>query len=301
MEDKKVTVALIYDFDGTLSPQYLQEPGFIRALDMNPSQFWNRTRNLSEEHDASEILCYMKLMLEEARHAGISVKRKSFADFGKQVELFEGVEEWFDLINKYGNKIGLEIKHYINSSGLKEMIEGTSIADKFTEIYACSFLYDPDGVAVWPAVAVDYTTKTQFIFKINKGIREVSDNVKVNRYVPEDQRAIPYKRMIYFGDGTTDIPCMKMLKERGGYSVAVYNPSDAEKRLGTELLIEQDRTHFVCAADYRKGKNLYDVVTTILQKMKRDYDFECLQKKHQKDAEDYIKKHGTQKDNASSK
>lgn len=222
----------------------------------------------------------MKLMLEEAKHAGISVKRDSFVKFGEQVELFKGVQEWFSLINKAGKDIGLIIEHYINSSGLKEMIEGTPIAKEFKNIYACSFIYDKDGVATWPAVAVDYTTKTQFIFKINKGIKEVSDNKKINEYVPEEERPIPFKRMIYFRDGETDIPCMKMVKANGGYSIAVYKPNDSSKKRTAEKLILDDRVNFVCPADYRENQDIYKVVTTILEKMKRDYDFDCLKKKH---------------------
>lgn len=285
----KPTVALIYDFDGTLSPGNMQEYSFIEELNMTPAQFWGKSTKLSKEQDASGILCYMKLMLEEAKHAGISVKRESFANYGKTVELFNGVKEWFSLINKLGKKIGLNIEHYINSSGLKEMIEGTPIAKEFKNIYACSFIYDKDGVATWPAVAVDYTTKTQFIFKINKGIKEVSDNKKINEYVPEEDRPIPFKRMIYFGDGETDIPCMKMVKANGGYSIAVYKPKDSSKRKIAEKLILDDRVNFVCQADYRESQDIYKVVSTILEKMKRDYDFECLKKKHLEAAEKHNK------------
>ena len=285
----KVTVALIYDFDGTLSPKNMQEFSFIEALGMDSSQFWGTAKKLSKENDASGILCYMKLMLEEAKHAKIPVKRDSFVNFGKKVELFNGVKEWFSLINKYGEELGLNIQHYINSSGLKEMIEGTPIAKEFKNIYACSFLYDINGVAEWPAVAVDYTTKTQFLFKINKGIKEVSDNKKINEYVPEDERPIPFKRMIYFGDGETDIPCMKMVKQNGGYSIAVYTPKDPNKRKIAEKLILDNRVNFVCKADYTESKDVYKVVTTILQKMKRDYDFECLQSKHLADAQKHLK------------
>lgn len=285
----KPTVALIYDFDGTLSPGNMQEYSFIEELNMTPAQFWGKSTKLSKEQDASGILCYMKLMLEEAKHAGISVKRDSFVKFGKKVELFKGVQDWFSLINKAGKDIGLSIEHYINSSGLKEMIEGTPIAKEFKNIYACSFIYDKDGVATWPAVAVDYTTKTQFIFKINKGIKEVSDNKKINEYVPEEDRPIPFKRMIYFGDGETDIPCMKMVKANGGYSIAVYKPKDSSKRKIAEKLILDDRVNFVCPADYRESQDIYKVVTTILEKMKRDYDFDCLKKKHLEDAEKHNK------------
>ena len=273
---EKPKVALIYDFDGTLSPKNMQEFSFIEELGMDAQQFWGKTDALSKSQDASGILCYMKLMLDEAKHSGISIKKESFSNFGKKIELFPGVSEWFELINEYGKEKNLDIRHYINSSGLKEMIEGSPIAKNFEKIYACSFLYNTDGVAEWPAVAVDYTTKTQFLFKINKGIEEVSDSKKINEYVAEKDRPIPFKRMIYFGDGETDIPCMKMVKINGGHSIAVYNPKVEGKKEIAKKLIHDDRVNFYCEANYKKNKEIYKVVTTILDKIRSDYNFEKL-------------------------
>lgn len=277
---KKPVAALIYDFDGTLSPKNMQEFSFIKALNMKASEFWSKSDQLSKNQDASTILCYMKLMLDEARSRNISLKKESFISFGKEVQLFKGVAEWFSLINKFGQSLGLEIKHYINSSGLKEMIEGTTIAKEFEKIYACSFLYGVDGIAEWPAVAVDYTTKTQFLFKINKGIDSISDNKKINEYVPEEERPVPFSQMIYFGDGETDIPCMKMVKQNGGHSIAVYRPKDTTAKERAKKLILDNRVNFVCLADYSINKEIYTVVTTILTKIKSDYDFKELEKTH---------------------
>ena len=176
--------------------------------------------------------------------------------------------------------IGLDVKHYINSSGLKKMIEGTPIAKKIEKIYACSFLYDDDGIAVWPAVAVDYTAKTQFIFKINKGIKEISDNRKINQYIPEEERPIPFSRMIYFGDGETDIPCMKMVKEHGGHSIAVYASSN--KKTTAQQLIRNNRVNFICRADYTEGKEMHMIVKRVLEKIKAYYEFKRLLDLHQK-------------------
>lgn len=187
------------------------------------------------------------------------------------------------MINEYGKSIGLDVKHYINSSGLKEMIEGTPISKEFENIYACSFLYDVDGIANWPAVAVDYTAKTQFIFKINKGIKEVSDNRKINQYIPENERPIPFSRMIYFGDGETDIPCMKMVKEHGGHSIAVF--SNSRKQVTAKQLIRDNRVNFICQADYNQGKEMHMIVKRILDKIKADYEFQRLLDVHQKKAE----------------
>ena len=276
MTKKKPTVALIYDFDGTLSPGNMQEFGFIQAIGKDKAEFWAKNKKLSEDNDANGILTYMYLMIQAAKNNGISLRRESFKRFGENVELFDGVKEWFALVNEYGKSIGLDIKHYINSSGLKEMIEGTPIAKEFENIYACSFLYDVDGIAYWPAVAIDYTAKTQFLFKINKGIKEVSDNKKINQYILEKERPIPFKRMIYFGDGDTDIPCMKMIKEHGGHSIAVYTNGISAKKATALQLIKDNRVNFVCPADYRAGKEINMVVKRILDKIKADYEFQRL-------------------------
>ena len=200
---KKPIVALIYDFDGTLSPGNMQEFGFIQAIGKSPKEFWTESDNIALGQDASNILSYMKLMFDEARKADIKLRREDFRRFGASVELFKGVTEWFSLINAYGKERGVKIEHYINSSGLAEMIEGTSIGKEFKRIFACSFIYNDAGEAEWPGVAVDYTAKTQFLFKINKGILSVRDNKKVNESQAEDNKRIPFPHMIYFGDGET--------------------------------------------------------------------------------------------------
>ena len=273
---RNIDVALVYDFDGTLAPGNMQEFGFVQAVGKDPEAFWNKTAELSVSNDASAILCYMYLMLQEAKTNGLSLKREAFRKFGAQIELFRGVAGWFDLIDSYGKGIGLNVKHYINSSGLKEMIEGTPIAKKFVNIYACSFLYDVDGVAYWPAVAVDYTTKTQFLFKINKGIREISDNRRINEYVPREERPMPFERMIYFGDGETDVPCMSVVKEQGGHSIAVYG--QPRKKATALRLIRENRVNFACKADYSEEGEIYATVCRILDKIRADYDFEQLLK-----------------------
>lgn len=268
------TVALIYDFDGTLSPANMQEFGLIQTFGKNPGIFWEKSNQLSEENDASEILCYMKTMIDEAKEAGVHLTRDNFRKFGSMVKLYPGVREWFSLINSYGAQRGLDIEHYINSSGLTEMIEGTDIYHEFKKVYACSFLYD-NGEAVWPAVAVDYTAKTQFLFKINKGVMSIRDHTLVNRYLPEKSRPVPFSRMIYFGDGATDIPCMKLVKQFGGYSIAVYNPDGRQKETSERLLYEE-RVHFVCPADYTKDKRIYQVVTAVIDKIKADLGIDSL-------------------------
>ena len=272
---KKNKIALIYDFDGTLSPLNMQEFGLIQAFHCNPDVFWSKSNALSDKNDASEILCYMKTMIDKAKDTGVHLTRENLRQFGTKVQLYPGVEKWFSIINEYGRKQGIEIEHYINSSGLTEIIEGTSIYKEFKKVYACSFLYDENGEAEWPSVAVDYTTKTQFLFKINKGIMSIKDHKLINKYIPEKQRAMPFKQMIYVGDGSTDIPCMRLVKQFHGHSIAVYNPNGNEKEMSERLLSER-RVHFVCPADYTEGGPMYKVVTTIIDKIKADLELDSL-------------------------
>ena len=279
---KRPTVALIYDFDGTLSPGNMQEFGFIQAIGKTPHEFWSQSNQVPEGQEVSSILSYMKLMIDEAKAKGISLTRDSFVSFGKHIELYEGVAQWFSLINEYGRRHGVNVEHYINSSGQTELIEGTSIAHEFKKIFACSFWYDENGVAVWPAVAVDYTGKTQFLFKIAKGIMDISDNTKVNESQKEDDKPIPFSHMIYFGDGTTDIPCMKIVKMFGGNSIAVYDPANQHQLDTARKLLRQDRVNFICEADYRIGGRMYEVVTTIIDKIKAESDFQTLQRKNKR-------------------
>ena len=276
---KKIDVALIYDFDGTLSPGNMQEFGFIQAIGKDVSEFWEKTIDLATTNDASGILCYMYLMLQEAKASGISLKRDSFRKFGSMVELFKGVEDWFTLINHYGKSKGINIKHYINSSGLKEMIEGTSIAKRFENIYACSFLYNVDGVAYWPAVAVDYTTKTQFLFKISKGITSQHDSKMVNSSMADDKKRIPFSHMIYFGDGETDVPCMKIVGMFGGNPIAVYNPDIPKKKAVAQKLKRQGRVNFITPAVYTRDSRTFSIVAAIIDKIKADEDLRCLASK----------------------
>ena len=275
--DQKFTIALIYDFDGTLAAGNMQEYDFIPAVGKSNFEFWDEANRLAEEQDADQILTYMALMIRSAKAKGLSLRREAFQESGKKVELYPGVLEWFDRINAYGEEQGVRVVHYINSSGLKEIIEGTPIADKFRKIYACSFLYNVDGIAYWPGVAVNYTNKTQFIFKINKGVESVYDTKQVNQYMEEKQRPVPFSRMIYVGDGTTDIPCMRLVKNFGGHSIAVYNPKDEAKRGEMNTLIRDNRVNHVCPADYSAGSEIDTVVKTIIDKCKADYNLSLLE------------------------
>ena len=268
---ERITVALIYDFDGTLAPGIMQEYDFIPAVGKSNMECWEEANTLAEEQDADQVLTYMARMLQAAQSKGLSLRREAFRESGRNVQFYNGVVEWFKRINDYGKQRGINILHYVNSSGLKEIIEGTAIAHEFKNIYACSFLYNVDGIAYWPAVAVNYTNKTQFIFKINKGVESVFDTKDVNRFMEENKRPVPFSRMIYFGDGTTDIPCMRLVKNFGGHSIAVYNPEEERQRTLLNELIRDNRVNHVCPADYSEGSEIDVVVKTIIDKIELDY------------------------------
>ena len=267
---EKITVALIYDFDGTLAPGNMQEYDFIPAVGKSNMEFWQEANTLAEEQDADMVLTYMARMIQAAQSKGLSLRREAFRESGRNVKFYRGVEEWFQRINRYGEEHGVNILHYVNSSGLKEIIEGTPIAHEFKNIYACSFLYNVDGIAYWPAVAVNYTNKTQFIFKINKGVESVFDTKDVNRFMEESKRPVPFSRMIYFGDGGTDIPCMRLVKNFGGHSIAVFNPEEQGQRTLLNELIRDNRVNHVCPADYSEGSEIDLVVKTIIDKIELD-------------------------------
>ena len=270
MKQKKPIVALIYDYDGTLSPGNMQEFGFIQAVGKTADEFWRMSDNIAIGQDASNVLSYMKLMFDEAHHNGIKLRREDFERFGQNIELFEGVREWFGLINRYGAQHGVRIEHYINSSGLKEIIEGSPIAKEFKHVFAGSFIYDENGEAVWPGVAVDYTGKTQFLFKISKGIFSARDNKQVNESMAEDKKRIPFSQMIYFGDGDTDVPCMKIVGMFGGHSIAVFDPQNERKQATAAKLKRQGRVAFAVPAVYTEQSAAYRVVTAIIDKIKAD-------------------------------
>lgn len=257
--------AIVYDFDGTLARGNIQEHSFIPGVGMQPEEFWARSNGAAQRHDADQILTYMYEMLLQTRARGLELTRENLGEQGRTVPFFAGVESWFPRINEYARAQGLELEHYVISSGIREMIAGCSIAPEFKQIFASSFLYDDQGQAVWPALSINYTTKTQYLFRINKGIDNCWDNEAINRWVPPAERYLPFENMIFLGDGETDIPSMKMVRHQGGFAVAVFDPEKWD-RLQSRIygLIAEDRTNFVAPADYTKDSQLEVTVRGLL-------------------------------------
>ncbi len=272
----KPIIALIYDFDGTLSPGNMQEFGFIQAIGSTPEEFWSKSNDIAKGQDASNILAYMKLMYDEARKNGIRLTREDFRRYGSDIVLFDGVREWFRNVNEYGRRHGVIIEHYINSSGLKEIIEGSSIAKEFKHIFAGSFIYDEAGEAEWPGIAVDFTAKTQFLFKIQKGIFSSRDARRVNESMADENKRIPFSNMIYFGDGETDVPSMKVVNMFGGNAIAVFNPAIPAKRAAAQKLLRQGRANFITPANYSRDSRTFRIVTTIIDKIKVENELKLL-------------------------
>ena len=267
MPKKLIPMAIAYDFDGTLAPGNMQEYDFIPALKLPSKHFWGKVNELAKKHEADPILAYMFAMLEEARTAGLPVRKADFKNYGVNIELFPGVKEWFKRINAYAKAKGVRLEHFIISSGIREMVEGTPIHRAFKKIYASGFVFDANGVACWPALAINYTTKTQYLFRINKGSLDVHDNSVINKFVPKDQRPIPFEHMIFVGDGETDIPCMRLVKDQGGHSIAVYNSAKRGHRKHAEQLIKDGRATLAVTADYREGSQIDQAVQAIIDKV----------------------------------
>ena len=263
---KKPIVAIMYDFDKTLSTTDMQNYSFIPALGMKPEEFWGATGEFSKKTEVERILSYMYMMIKLSHDKGIKLTKKFLNDCGKKIEYYPGVENWFTRINKYGQALDVKVEHYLLSSGTKEIVEGSKIAKYFKEIYGCEFYFDPETqVPVWPKQTVNYTQKTQYLFRISKGATDLRDDKKINE--KEKEHRIPYTNMIYLGDGMTDVPCMQVLKNNGGKSIAIYSSKD---KANIQKLVKEKRVNFAFTANYTDGSNLDKTVKSIIKQIAVD-------------------------------
>lgn len=260
---KKPIVAILYDFDKTLSTTDMQNYSFIPALGMKPEEFWGATGEFSKKTEVERILSYMYMMIKLSKEKGIQLTRKFLNECGKKIEYYPGVESWFSRINKYGQAHDVKVEHYLLSSGTKEIVEGSKIAKYFKEIYGCEFYFDPETqTPVWPKLAVNYTQKTQYLFRISKGATDLRDDKKINE--KEKEHRIPYTNMIYLGDGMTDVPCMQVLKNNGGKSIAIYSKKD---KSSIQKLVKENRVNFAFTGNYTEGSNLDKTVKSIIKQV----------------------------------
>lgn len=264
----KPIVALIYDFDKTLSPKDMQEYSFLPSIRVEPDQFWEMCHDFALDHEMDGVLTYMYLMKKMAQ-GSMDLSRDKLRELGRDVAFFPGVESWFARINRIGEENGVTVEHYIISSGLTEIIQGSAIGPEFKAVFGASFCYDEDGRPVWPSTAVNYTNKTQYLFRINKGILDVTNDRDLNAYTPEYMRRIPFTNMIYIGDGLTDVPCMKMTKQKGGYSIVVHAPGNTA---AADDMLLQGRVDFSLEADYSEGSEMEQVVTLLMRRILATHD-----------------------------
>lgn len=253
--DKK-TIALIYDFDGTLSPKPMQEYAFLPQIGIDPRDFWAETNRVARAEGADPLITYMHLLYKKAKDAGVRIDRTDLVAQGRQVELFPGVEEWFDAIGEYvklrAESPGIALRHYLVSSGLMEIIQGTSIFPRFHNVFASEYWFEAYDLP-YPKRVITDTGKTQYLFRINKGVEDLRETI--NQHMPEASRPIPFANMIYLGDGDTDVPSMAVMRKNGGHAIAVYPPG--KSRAKCVELFKAERCDFFAAADYRRGSDLF--------------------------------------------
>lgn len=278
---KEPILAICYDFDKTLSPDDMQAQGYIQSIEYEVADFWKESNKLASDNDMDQNLAYMYMMRDKSRGKVLFTKETLRKD-GSKVQLFPGVRTWFDRINEYGKSKGVVVEHYIISSGLKEMIEGSEIAKEFKKIYASSFYYNDVGEAVWPAQVVNYTNKTQFLFRIEKGVLDIN-NQEVNAFFEPNQYRVPFRNMVYIGDSDTDIPCMKLVNINGGHSIGVYNSETGDKSKVFRML-DENRIKYFVPANYEEGSTLEQLVKkiidrTISNEVLEEFHFDCLSEK----------------------
>ncbi|HXS53572.1 MAG TPA: HAD family hydrolase [Usitatibacter sp.] len=265
------TIALVYDFDGTLSPQPMQEYTVLPKIGIEPAQFWSMVNREARETESDPMLVYMRHILEALERERVDVKREDFAAMARAIEYFPGVATWFSRMNGYVRKRSrgqAKLQHYLISAGQKEILDGASIRKHFKRIYASEYHFNHHGIATFPKLLVTDTIKTQFLFRINKGIEDVTESI--NEHMPEAERPIPFQNIVYVGDGMTDVPSMALTKKSGGHTVAVYDPKGGKGRATCVKLLEAGRADFVAEADFRAASRLTRRVRLLLDAIVAD-------------------------------
>lgn len=265
----KERVAIMYDFDETLAPGNMQEYAFIPTLEMSPNEFWQAAGEFAQKHNMDNILAYMYISIKMVKEKKLKITKEEFHNQGAMIYFFEGVESWFKRINDFGESLGLKVEHYIISCGLKEIVEGTKIAKEFKRIFACNFAYDEKThEPIWASQAINFTSKTQYIYRIRKNkLDKLYDSYELNEYVEDRSSLLPYTNMIYIGDGETDVPCMKTIKLHGGSSICVYNPKSEKKEMIAKKLFKDGRVNFIAPADYKENSKIDIIIKDLLARI----------------------------------
>ena len=263
---KHNVIAVVYDFDGTLTPQPMQEYTVLPEIGIKDGRkFWKQVNEESARTNGEAIVAYMRLMLEKSKSKQFPVTAQNLRKLAGRINYFPGVKTYFKRINDYvKEQFGqhIELRHYIISAGLKEIISGTVIAEYFYKVFASEYYYDEYGRATFPNVIVNDTVKTQFIFRINKGKENLNENI--NSYMPMPLRPIPFQNIMYIGDGLTDVPCMTVIRKNGGYAVAVYKSHSSQGKKTCKELLKAERVNFIAKADYKSGTELDRLIKLLL-------------------------------------
>lgn len=258
------TIAIVYDFDGTLTPKPMQDYAILPKLGLDADSFWAEVGQEVQETGAENMLVYMRKLLEKAEQAEVNITKDDYADLAAKIKYYAGVEQWFDLINDYvaQRSPDTKVKHYVVSAGMKEILEGIDIKDKFSNIYASEYYFNFQGIATFPKLVITDTSKTQFLFRINKGIENL--NLTINEHMAEDERPVPFSNMIYIGDGLTDVPSMALAKKEGGHAIAVYKDKNERQKTTCQKLLGAGRVDFIAKADYRENQELHQRTQLLL-------------------------------------
>ena len=259
------TIALVYDFDGTLSPQPMQEYTVLPKIGVEPKEFWKMVNREALLTESDPMLVYMRHIIEALERVKVDVKREDFAAMARAIEYFPGVATWFTRMNAYVKRRSrgqVKVQHYLISAGQREILEGVSIRRHFKRIYASEYHFDHHGVATFPKRLVTGTQKTQFLFRINQGLEDVNESI--DEHMPEALRPIPFQNMVYLGDGMTDVPSMAITKKNGGFAVAVYDQKKDHGRATCTKLLDAGRVDYIAEADFRKASKLSRRVELLL-------------------------------------
>ena len=275
-------IAIVYDYDQTLSPNYMQDEVLFPTFGIDAKKFWGRCHTLVKEEGYDNELAYMKALLDY-----LEIDRPTNArlrELGGGLQFFPGLPEMFEqfekgLLTPQHQAHGIKVEHYIISSGLKVLIEGSRLAPYIRAMFGCEFAEDREGRIAFPKRAISHTQKTQFLFRINKGLLDYSQDV--NDHMPADLRPVPFEHMIYIGDGPTDVPCFTVVRQHGGHAIAVYNATDPSRssfKKCYQLSTHADRVRHIAPADYRAGSHLRllleqmveEVATRIVERRARD-------------------------------
>ena len=262
---RRSTLAIVYDFDGTLTPQPMQEYTVLPELGIAGAEFWAEVEAEVRATGGDSILTYMRLLVEKIEANKAHLNREALRDLAKDIRYYPGVEGWFERINAYVDDKSdgqVDARHYIISAGLGEILAGISIKHHFARIYASQYYFDHHDAARFPTIVINDTAKTQYLFRINKGREETLETI--NEYMPEEERPIPFQHMLYVGDGLTDVPCMTVVKNYGGFAVAVHKPRERNSIGACKELVLANRIDFYAPADYRAGRKLEKRVHKIL-------------------------------------